>query len=1021
MSPLSDPAAFVPSGGSATGLSDPKDFVSRVKRAVFSRVPDTPRQPEGGVVRPEEPLERDPAGDPVSMLLSLLPAGRAIKVADAATEALPWLARAAARGAIAGGTAGAIDRSVPNPTLTNNPVVGAVGGAAGGAVLGPPMEVAFGAPARVAALLRARGAAPAASAVEAGAADLVPHSGPVAEPTVVEGRPTPITEPAAAPTAPIAEAAATEGAAARAAAPDIPAALPEPPPASVPVAEEVPALEGAAAAAPERTPMADELPGEGMRAGPATGEVRSRDLETGTKFLGLEESDPRLEHVNRTLESLGLGEYRARHWDEVGQLAEELQINKEALLANQSARPLSDREVAATGNIVKQSLTTFRDATARLEDPNLTPKDRESLQRVIGEATKDIESALRIRVRGLTESARAVAAARMLANATTDPAFWLQRAVKVSGKPLTPEVIQAITDACSRNDRASIAMLIGNLRNAGWSEKVTTLVKAGMLTNPGTDVRNMLGNASSMTMNLAADVPADMLDMVMSRFTGIRSTSFSARRATALMRGAAAGARKAGQTIARGATDEEIGARWDFNHGRTFETKALELYKEAVFRRLQAEDYLFREPQYASAIAEMAEVEAKNAHLTGQAFLDKVEELIKTPTPRMIQAAEETAQYRTFNNPNRVAEALQMAERHVGPAGELAGTAVMAFKRTPLNVMGMIFDFTPFGVPNSVFRYMTSKSMDPVLRQRYLVHGIGRTVAGTTLASLGFALAQAGLAVGALPKDAAERRARTETGAGEMSIRVGDRWVSVNNNAPFANVLFAGVDTYEAFRDNPSAWDVYGDATSSTVKGAMGQTFVKGVRGASDFASDPKQNYNDFFEGIVGMLVPSLLGAVARGTDPYERQVNNPAEAVMARIPGLREKLQPQIDAEGNERPQQAGLASQILSPIRSQQIPTDRLRRMYSAIEWAPTVPRGTKIRGIDVTPAEMTQFAREVGKLRAQYMNDELGNADPDKPMSEDERDAMRKRLEAASNRAVNEVAKQWKERLTNRNQEE
>ena len=1016
MSPVaefSDPAAFATKPSAPAEFSDPKDFVSRVKRAVWpERKPLA--QPEGGIVRPEEPLERDPAGDPVSLALSLLPAGRAIKVADAATEALPWLARAAARGALAGGTAGAIDRAVPNPTLTNNPVVGAAAGAAGGAVLGPATEALFGAPARISAALRARGATPVASAVETGAADLVPARVPPTEPVVVEGRPTPITEPAAAPTAPhAAEAAvAPEATAARAAAP-----------VSVPVAEEVPALEGAAAAAPERPPMlADELPGEGMRADPATGEVRGRDLETGTKFLGLETGDPQLDHVNRTLESLGLDEYRARHWDEVSQLAEELQINKEALLASKGTRPLSDREVAATGNIVKQSLATFRDATAKLADPALAPKDRESLQRVIGEATKDIESALRLRVKGLTESARAVAAARMLANSTTDGAFWLQRAVKVSGKPLTPEMIQAITHACSQNDHASIAMLVGNLRSPGWSEKVTTLVKAGMLTNPGTDVRNILGNTTSMTMNLAADVPAEVLDMVMSRFTGRRSTSFSARRAAAMVRGVATGVRKAGQTIARGAPDEEMGARWDFNHGRTYESKALELYKNSVFRRLQAEDYLFREPQYAGAIAEMAEVEAKNAKLTGQAFLDKVEELIKTPTPRMIQAAEETAQYRTFNNPNRVAEALQMAERHVGPAGELAGTAVMSFKRTPLNVMGMIFDFTPFGVPTSAFRYMTAaKGMDPVLRQRYLVQGIGRTVAGTTLASLGFALAQAGIAVGALPKDAAERRARTETGAGEMSIRWGDKWISVNNNAPFANVLFAGVDTYEAFRDNPSAWDVYGDATSSMVKGAMGQTFVKGIRGASDFASDPKQNYNDFLEGIVGMLVPSLIGAVARGTDPYERRIDTPVDAVMARIPGLRQKLQPQIDAEGNERPQQAGLAAQILSPVRSQQIPTDRLRRTYAALKWAPTVPQGKKIGDYDVTPAEMTQFAREVGKLRAQYMNDELGTTDPDAPMNDEQRSELRDRLESASRRAVTETKRQWVERLAKRNQEE
>ncbi len=704
------------------------------------------------------------------------------------------------------------------------------------------------------------------------------------------------------------------------------------------------------------------------RVGPTTGPTVPQVFKP--EKIGLPEVSPEIEHVKRTLTALGMDVRRVRTFEDMKAAAQDLGMSPVDLLKGAAQRPISDAEVVATANLINEQADLHIKAVAALGNPALTEPESIVLHNQANRSQFLIEQALKRRVRGGTESGRSVAAFRIIGNKTLDPAYWYTTAHRLlADKPFTPEIKAAIDRAIAGQDRLSLAQIMGQLQKSGGVDKLTTLAKAFMLSNPGTDVRNVGGNLGVAILHGVADLPATALDKLMAVATGIRTKSTSLRQFGQLIPGVVSGVRKAGEVLRYGDTAENVLARYDFNSNVHFDAPALEFFTQAVFRRLGAEDYLFREPQKFKAIAELAEVMAKNAGLRGDAFLERVKGLIQTPTPEMIQLGEATAAYRTFNNPSAFASWLGGLER-AGTSGKILGTAVIPFKRTPVNIAKTIIDFSPFGAPKALFHYLGTHGVTPFMRQRYFVEGLGRSITGTSLAALGWALGKAGLAVGGPATSASGKALRRVQGIPDYAVKMGGDWVGIGNNAPAVNILMEGVDAANAFAQDKSLVEKGATSTFAMVKGLSEQTFLKGVKGASEAASDPGRFGSTWLEGVTGMVVPALLGAVARGTDPYERRINSPLEAVQARIPGARTLLEPQVTALGELRKQNTGVLGQVFSPVRISPEQTGSVNRAIQSSGYAPSVSTNKMLeyhkRQAQLTEHELTQLNIEVGNAQ-------------------------------------------------------
>ena len=105
--------------------------------------------------------------------------------------------------------------------------------------------------------------------------------------------------------------------------------------------------------------------------------------------------------------------------------------------------------------------------------------------------------------------------------------------------------------------------------------------------------------------------------------------------------------------------------------------------------------------------------------------------------------------------------------------------------------------------------------------------------------------------------------------------------------------------------------------------------------------------------------------------DPVTRKVNTMLEAVLARLPGFRQQLAPNIDWLGEpvETKERMGL----VMPVREQQVSKDKVRQEAARLDISMASPpkkthigRGTgKIGDVDLTPEEQDTFAKVGGQF--------------------------------------------------------
>lgn len=706
---------------------------------------------------------------------------------------------------------------------------------------------------------------------------------------------------------------------------------------------------------------------------------------------------------------------RVRTFADMRRAAEGLGLDPEGLLKGAQQRPISDAEVVATANLVNEQAEIHTRAIAALASAT-TFEEKAALQQAANHSMDLLQRAIKRTVRGGTESGRAVAAFRIIANRNLEPSYWYAQAQRQLGdRPLTAEIKAALDAAIGNGDRLQLAQIVGRLNQPGALEKIEHLVRAMMLSNPGTDVRNVLGNVNFGILEHAKDVPASFFDRLISIASGVRSKLAPSRLQMAEeIRGIRGGLSKAGEVLRHGDTVDRILARHDFNRDVHFNNKALELFTQTIYRRLGAEDALFREPALRGAVAEMAEITAKNQGLRGQAFLTRVRDLIQDPTPEMLKVARLQAEFRTFAQHSNTASALQRWTE-ANAANRLVGLAVVPFKRTPINIANAVIEYSPFGIPKAAIKYLQERgSTNQLLRQRHFVETLGRSVTGTSLAALGWALQRAGLATGSPPGDQDERAVRKAAQIPNYAIRAGDEWVIVGNNAPLSNILMFGVDAAEQFaREDKNTAEKAGASVAAAAKGLTEQSYLRGVSGAIGALTEPDRRGATFLEGVAGIIVPSLVGAAARGIDPLQREVNNPMEAIQAKVPGWRQGLQPQVRPLGGLREQESGLLSQFFSPVRTQSVDESLPARAAVSSGYAPRLASPSLSLGegesIALEGDDLTRYRGEMAEAARVAFQEIASDPGFDRLSREEQAAELRKAVVARQK----EVREEWRDR--------
>jgi len=470
------------------------------------------------------------------------------------------------------------------------------------------------------------------------------------------------------------------------------------------------------------------------------------------------------------------------------------------------------------------------------------------------------------------------------------------------------DALDQVADAHARNDfaafkdakkkaealsRDDIATIIGTTR------------KAGLLTSARTHIRNVGGTGIFQGVEEIARIPGSLMDLAVSTVTkqrGLTGASLS-QVSRAGYKAATEGTRAAWDVLKNGAVEDQQAQQQLFEMASG--SKVLDAYVNYNFRLLSAEDRIFR--TYATDRALRGRVEAQALTEARQGAIKRSEiaqrqrDLMSNPSEDLLAGAILDAEVATFNNDNAISSAVRAGRetlRQNGGAGKAANLAidiVMPFDRTPTNIIARALEYSPLGLGKNaaqIAKAITSKSFTAE-QQKDFSQTFGRSVTGSGLILLGYALASQGKATGFRdddePRDWKRMAQERERGRSAMSVynEATNTWHQIGGFSPMGNLIAIGATMFEHGEDGQAAF-------YATAKTVADQPLLESANTLTKMSKNAPRAGGQLAASFVPTFVKDI-GALKDGT---ARQAKGFTQQIQRAVPIWRESLpaQPQYE-----------------------------------------------------------------------------------------------------------------------------
>lgn len=580
---------------------------------------------------------------------------------------------------------------------------------------------------------------------------------------------------------------------------------------------------------------------------------------------------------------------------ETANLAEELGMTAEQLLARRNGQAFNAEEALAARQILARSsneLVNAARAIQRLDDPGdeLLAQFREKLVRHV---------AIQEQVAGITaEAGRVLQQFRQAADSRAVRGDVLSAFVRSGGgRGELQEAAEALIDAVEVGP-GRFNTLAGQATNPRFKDKVSELYINALLSNPPTHVVNMVSNAITAVGQIPEYALASAIGgarrAVVGQAAGERILgSEVGARAFGLLQGTREGLDLFRNALRTGEADDFVSKV----EGDQF--KAISGFKGEVARLptrfLTAEDQLFKGIARRMELNAQAVRIANREGLTGEERTARVAELVANPTDDMLARSLDYGLYLTYQR--------QLGETGRGlsqiTSSSLPAKIVVPFVRTPINLLKFATERSPAA---------------PLLRewrQDFAAGGERRDVAlarmmlGTGIGYSFYSLAQQGIITGAAPPDPARARLMYADGWQPYSIRVGDRYISYSRLDPISTIMGVAADmaTLPQNMSDRQREDQSTMLVASIMNNLANKTWLSGVASLTAGLADPQRNAENWLERTVSSFAtPAVMGGMARQIDPVVRQREGVGEAIRARVPGMSDDLYPARNVFGEPR-----------------------------------------------------------------------------------------------------------------------
>ena len=639
-------------------------------------------------------------------------------------------------------------------------------------------------------------------------------------------------------------------------------------------------------------------------------------------------------------------------------------------------------EMLAARNLINATSERIGDLYEFLakKGETITDAEVEAVHKEIDLLETDEDLLLRTYLPASSETGRTLNAMKIAARNKMDAATWMKRAAKISGTTELPDAVKVEIrklikghkdNPTDPRHKAALLKLMNELHKASVPEQIVAFGKAALLSAPTTQMVNIVSTGTHLVFKeLMAQPAAVAADVVLSTIKGTERTkhlsSFKRIRqsaadgaqkgyeaAKAIFQGDAdiddtlrrldAGYRETNFDLwSRGANAIPTKLKWERATSLKIPEKldyVTNKFMNTVFKTLGMADQFFSEISFRMSLDEQARVMAFNEGLSGQALLDRADEILAKETSlEMMAQALDHANIVTFRNKGAIAEGLTNiksglkrryhaedaagsagVEKSLAGVGYVVGEALMPFTYTPSNVLTRAIEMSPLGVAmhfgvnakyyggtvmdgvNKMFGVeVTSKKSTKKQRkmQKDLAEALGTATAGTlSLTMLGVYLYNKGLVTTHYTSE--KYGQRQVTGERENSIKFMGQWVDLNRVAPLGTTVLMGAQMARAM--DPSREDIIRGVeplgfvdqmaqwSKSTVSGAGAWTyadaFVSMTRTVLDMSA---------MEGVRGGLERIASADSDRGVELATRGLLNTPVKML--IPNIIKRIRRSMD-----------------------------------------------------------------------------------------------------------------------------
>lgn len=620
---------------------------------------------------------------------------------------------------------------------------------------------------------------------------------------------------------------------------------------------------------------------------------------------------------------------------ETQKLADDLGMTVTDLLARRKGQPLNAEEAVAARQLWVASGERLVELAKTAAGKNAGPLDQFAFRKQMA-----VHSAIQSEVIGArTETARALSSWNIPVKGDIARARAIDQVLEAMGGPeQSSQMARRLAILAETNanpeaiakfaEKGALATTVDALKEA-WIN--------GLLSNPKTHVVNMMSN----TMVAAASIAERQAAGVVNKIVGGEGVQMG--EAAAMTYGMVTSVREAWQMAAKAVRTGETS--WTLNkmdlpqvhaisaeaYGMAHDTglgRFLDFVGTATrvpTRLLGAEDEFFKTIGYRMELHAQSLRQGISEGLSGETLGRRMAEIVQNPPEHIMINSADAALYQTFTNEVGWFGKWIMEGRAKGGSFNPL-ILVLPFVRTPVNITRYALERTPFAPLVGQWR------ADIAAGGARADLALAKMATGTSLFLTVMDFADKGYITG--PgfrggKDTGTQEAQERQGVKPFSAKLGDRWVSYDRADPFGMVMgFAAAITEavkkgEVDQDQVDEWqEVAAMSIAAISQVVINKTYLQGAAKMVETLSDPKRYAQKYIDDLVASFLPAtaLMSATKNFVDPIQREVNNPVEAVYARIAGLSEQLSPRRDLWGkpvtNESGQ--GRAYDFLTPFAS-------------------------------------------------------------------------------------------------------